>query len=382
MLIITFWSLLVLILWTYVGYPLLLLILKMFKRPDAPGADIEPDCTLIITAYNEEVSIAKKLENSLSLDYPKTKLQIVVASDCSNDRTHEIVEGFFARGIELLVLEERGGKTAAQNAAVAVATGEVLIFTDASTEFTSSTIRSLVQPFADSRVGCVEAELDYISDGETGIGKGAGLYWKYERWVKKAEASVNSLIGVSGCLYAVRKELYSDIAPDMISDFVIASEIHVLGYRTVYAHGAVSKEKTLENTRQEFDMRVRVAVRSINALVRYAKMMNPIKHGFFSVQLVSHKLLRYLVPEMMIALLIVNSVLVWSRNSSEVYDYLLVAHLSVYVLALLGWLTHSIGIRMPMVHVPFYFVQANVAAFWALVLYIGGERKTIWTPAR
>ena len=377
----SFWLLLGLILWTYVGYPILLKLLAAVRRQRITLLPTEPSCTLVITAYNEERSIADKLANSLALDYPREKLQILVASDCSTDRTHEIVEGFADQGIELMVLENRGGKTAAQNAAVKRARGEIVIFTDASTEFSPETIRSLLLPFSDPRVGCVGAELDYVSDEGSGIGKGAGAYWRYEKRVKSLEAAVSSLIGVSGCLYAVRTSLYTEISPDMISDFVIASEIYAKGYLTVYANGAVSKEKTLENTGQEFNMRVRVAIRSVNALIRYAHMLNPFRYGFFAVQLLSHKVIRYLVPELLIALLAVHVAIVL-RGNAPFYQWLLVGHLAVYAAALIGWGTHVAGVKLPLLHIPFYFMQVNAAAFWALLRYIQGERKTIWTPIR
>jgi cellulose synthase/poly-beta-1,6-N-acetylglucosamine synthase-like glycosyltransferase len=379
----SFWAVLGCICWTYVGYPLLLAIVSRFRKRDIISDSIEPTITLVITAYNEELSIGDKLTNSLALDYPKDKLQILVASDCSNDGTHEIVESFAEQGVELVVLSERGGKTAGQNAATKKARGEIIVFTDASTEFAPQTLRDLVKKFADDRVGCIGAELEYVSDEGTDTGKGAGAYWRYEKRVKEMEANVSSLIGVSGCLYAVRRSLYSEIAPDMISDFAIASEIYSKGYITVYGRGAVSKEKTLENPKQEFDMRVRVAIRSINALIRYAHMLNPFRYGFFSIQLLSHKVIRYLVPVLLIILMALHvSIVVIDTPTQFFYKWLLIPHLAVYVAALLGWLAHSLKIKIPGIYIPFYFMQANVAAFWAIIRYIQGERKTIWTPIR
>jgi len=378
-----FWLLFASICWTYIGYPILLVIISKFYHHSIKHEPIEPTITLIITVYNEERAIGDKLTNSLNINYPREKLQILVSSDCSNDKTHEIVESFADQGVELTILRERGGKTVAENAAAAIARGEILVFTDATTEVTPNTLRDLVQKFADERVGCIGAELEYVSDKGTAVGRGAGAYWRYEKWLKKMEASINSLIGVSGCLYAVRRVLYSELAPDMISDFVIASEVYSKGHITVYGSGAVSKEKTLENPRQEFDMRVRVAIGSINALFRYSQMLNPFRYGFFSFQLFSHKVLRYLVPEFLISLLAINIFLVIGESAHIwFYQILLILHLAVYVAALLGWLAHSRGIKIPGIHIPFYFMQVNVAAFWALICYIQGERKTTWIPIR
>lgn len=378
-----FWLTVTVIGWTYVGYPLLLWIATRIKNRNYRSDPIEPSITLIITAHNEEQHIGAKLDNCLGLDYLKDKLQILVASDYSNDRTHEIVESYSDRGVELMILETRGGKTAAQNKAVEQSKGEIVIFTDASTEFETSMLRKIVTYFTDKRVGCVGAELDYVSDKDTNVGRGAGAYWRYEKWIKAMESNANSLIGVSGALYAVRRSLYTPIAIDVISDFVIASEIFSKGYITVYGHGIVSKEKTLEDTKQEIKMRARVAVRSIHALVRYARMLNVFRYGFFSIQLFSHKMVRYLVPELLILLLGLHiGLIVVGSSDPLLYKILLVPHGSVYVLGLLGWFAQHAHVKIPGLHIPFYFLQVNIAALWALILYLKGERMVTWTPLR
>jgi len=378
-----FWTLLGLVVWTYAGYPLLLTLLARLSRRTLRREPIEPSVTLIIAAFNEEKDIGEKLERSLTIDYPKDKLQIVVASDCSTDRTHEIVAAFADRGVELVALPERGGKTAAQNAAAKVARGEVMVFTDATTELAPTVIRDLVEGFADPRIGCIGAELEYVSEGGTAVGKGGGLYWRYEKKVKDLEARVSSLIGVSGCLYAVRTEAYRPIPPELISDFVIAGDVYSRGYITVYGRGAVSSEKTHEEAGKEFDMRVRVAIRSINALVKKAAMLNPFKYGFFAFQLFSHKVVRYLVPELLLLVLALDVWLVL-RHVPPVLLYwvLLGGQAAVYGGAVLGWLCLRLKIKIPFVHIPFYFVVANLAALVAFIRYLGGERKVTWTTVR
>lgn len=378
-----FWTLLGLVGWTYVGYPVLLGILARLRTRTIKFAPIEPTITLIIAAFNEQKDIAAKLDASLAIDYPKDKLQIIVASDCSTDRTHEIVAGYADRGVELVALPERGGKTAAQNAAAKVARGEVMVFTDATTELASTVLRDLVEGFSDPRVGCIGAELEYVSEGGTAVGKGGGAYWRYEKKVKELEAKVSSLIGVSGCLYAVRTAAYRPIPPELISDFVIAGEVYSRGYITVYGRGAVSSEKTHEDSGKEFDMRVRVAIRSINALVQRAALLNPFKYGFFAFQLFSHKVLRYLVPELLIIALAVNVWLVL-RGVPPVLLYwaLLAGQVGVYLGAVVGWLCLRFKIKLPLVHIPFYFVHANLAALVAFIQYLGGERKVTWTTVR
>ena len=384
-----FWVALGAVAWTYAGYPLLLLALARLRpragrpRPPLESAPFEPTVSVIISAYNEEKAIRRKLESTLALDYPADKLEVIVASDCSTDRTHDIVRELAPRGVRLVVLPARAGKTAAQNLAAAAASGELLIFTDATTDLNHGSVRSLVAAFADPRVGCVGAELEYVSAGGSAVGKGGGLYWRYEKRVKELEAAVSTLIGVSGCLYAVRASAYRPIEPDLISDFVIAGDVFQRGFVTVYGGGAISSEKTHEETGPELEMRVRVIIRTINALVRRARMLNPFRYGFFSFQLFSHKVLRYLVPELLLALLGSGLYLAFAGGPwAAVYQALTVAQLAIYLAAAVGWLRQKLGLRLPFVHIPFYFVVVNLAALWALVLYLRGERKVTWTTVR
>lgn len=383
-----FWGSLAAVAWTYAGYPLLLLALARLRprtrraQPQSRSAPFEPTVTVIISAYNEEKAIRQKLETTLALDYPSEKLEVIVASDSSTDRTHEIVSGLAPR-VRLVALSERGGKTAAQNLAAAAAGGEVLIFTDATTVLNRDSVRRLVACLADPRVGCVGAELDYVSEGGSAVGQGGGLYWRYEKRVKELEAEVSTLIGVSGCLYAVRASTYRPIEPDLISDFVIAGDVFQRGFITVYGGGAVSSEKTHEETGEEFEMRVRVIIRTINALVRRARLLNPFRYGFFSFQLFSHKVLRYLVPELLLTILASGLWLALrGETAAPLYRALTVVQLALYLTAAVGWLRQKLGLPLPLVHIPFYFLVVNFAALWALVLYLRGERKVTWTTVR
>ncbi|HVU51648.1 MAG TPA: glycosyltransferase family 2 protein [Polyangia bacterium] len=378
-----FWLLVGTVLWTYAGYPALLVALARFRARDVVREAIEPKVTVIISAYNEEKDIRRKLENTLALDYPPEKLEIVVASDCSTDRTHDIVRELEPRGVRLAVLPERSGKTAAQNLAASMATGEVLVFTDATTQLSPDTVRGLVQGFADPRVGCVGAELAYVSERRSAVGKGGGAYWRYEKKVKELEARVLSLVGVSGCLYAVRAAAYRPIEPELISDFVVAGDVYSRGYITVYGRGTVSQERTHETASKEFDMRVRVIIRTINALVRRGRLLNPLRYRFFAFQIFSHKVLRYLVPQLLLAALLVGLELARSASPyAPLYRALTVGQLVIYGAAALGWLSLKLRLRIPLVHIPFYFVIANVAALWAFVRYLRGDRKVTWNTVR
>src|SRR5262245_50419403 len=228
----------------YIGYPVLMFVLSRLFRQPVRRATIVPRVSMIIAARNEEESIAIKLENALSLDYPSDKFEIIVASDASTDRTDEIIRGFSDRGVILHRQELRQGKTRAQHRAVSVSSGDILIFSDATTMYERDVIHTIVRNFADPNVGCVGGQLVYVNSKSSPIGKGCRSYWNYEKMIKGWESAFGSLIGVSGCLYAVRRSCHAKLASDMIDDFVIATEIQLQGLRTVYEPEAISKEDT------------------------------------------------------------------------------------------------------------------------------------------
>jgi len=378
------WCLAGLVCYAYAGYPFLLAAVGSIRSRRIASAPIAPDVTVIIAAFNEEKDIARKLEMVLALDYPASRRQIIVASDCSTDQTHDIIKSFSGRGVDLVVLPARGGKTAAQNLAVQHARGEILVFTDATTQLASDAIRKLVEPFADPRIGCAGAQLEYQSGAGTAVGRGGGLYWRYEKLVKELESRANSLIGVSGCLYAVRRSLYFPIAPDLISDLVIALDIFSGGHVTVYVPGAVAFEQSHEHAGREFTMRSRVVVRSIHALVRRARLLNPFHSGFFALQLWSHKVLRYLVPELLIAVLLLS---VWMAAQpgprAPFYQGFAALQLLGYgAVPVLYALCRRLNIRTGILSAPFYFILANAAALWALISYLRGARDVTWATIR
>lgn len=379
-----FWSCVVLTAWTYAGYPALLVVLARIRPRPLVQADMEPTVSVIVAAHNEEKHIGSKLQATLALDYPRERLEVIVASDGSTDRTNEIVRGLEGECVRLLAIPERRGKTAVQNAAAREARGEVLVFTDATTRFLPDALRQLLRAFADPRVGCVGADLQYLSREGTLVGKGCGLYWRYEKRVKELESAVNSLIGVSGCLYAIRARLYTPIEPDLTSDFTIALDTFAKGYLTVHARGAVAEEDTNEEPRREFEMRTRVIVQTIHALVRRARLLDPIRYGLFAFQLWSHKVLRYLVPELMLGAFAASVVLaVQAGPRAGLYEAMVAVQVAACIGGLAGWWAwQRFGLRARALSAVLYFAQANAAAFWALVSYLRGERKVTWTTAR
>lgn len=370
---------LALIVYTYVGYPAVLFFLsRWFGRP-VRTSEITPKLSIIIAAYNEEKDIARKLTETLALDYPEDKLEIIVASDCSSDRTDDIVRTFADQGVILHRRPHRLGKTSAQNHAVGVSSGEILIFSDATTYYEKDALKKIVRSFADPQVGAVTGNVIYVDRSATDVGLGARSYWGYEFFLKQCESRLGSLLGVCGCLYAVRRSAYAQLDEDMSSDFVIASEVYLQGLRVIYDPEAISSEDTNKRSQEEFRMRIRIIEQTMSALRRYRQILNPFQHGMYAFQMLSHKVCRYVVPFLLIALFDANAYL---ASSNEFFNSLFMMQILFYVSAFIGWAAEFLGIRLGPFAIPYYFVLANAASLFAFMKFIGGQSHVTWEPLR
>jgi cellulose synthase/poly-beta-1,6-N-acetylglucosamine synthase-like glycosyltransferase len=376
---IIFWSSVAAFCYTYAGYPLLLVVMSRLRARPVRRAQQTPGVSLIITAYNEERDLAAKLENTLALDYPPEKLEIIVASDCSSDRTDDIAREFQTRGVRLHRQPERRGKTAAQNAAVELARGEIILFSDATTLYHADVLRVMMPDFADSSVGCVAGRLVYVDPTKSSVGSGARSYWGYETFLKERESRTCSLIGVSGCLYAVRRAAYVPMYEEACSDFLIATKMVEQGLRTIYEPAAVCTEETNRRTDKEMRMRVRVIAQTYTDLWRHRAMLNPLRSGFYGVQLISHKVMRYAVPLFLALILLASFVL---AKDSVFYLAALAAQLLFYAAAAAGWLLERTGVRVRLLALPHYFLLTNLASVVAFYKFLRGERYARWEPIR
>ncbi len=385
-----FWGSAATLAYTYVGYPLLAGLVSHYKtRPVRRENGFEPMVSLIITAYNEELGLTAKLENTLLLDYPPEKLEILVASDCSSDATDEIVKTFATRRdnpfrTRLHRQAQRGGKTAAQNAAVELAEGEIILFSDATTLYNSDVLRSMMPNFADAEVGCVAGRLLYVDPAQSGVGSGAKSYWGYETFLKTCESRIGSLIGASGCLYAVRRAAYVPLPPEACSDFVIATVMVEQNLRAVFEPDAVCTEETNRRTDRELKMRVRIITQTFTDLWTHRAMMNPLRSGFYAVQLLSHKVLRYFAPFFLLALWPSSAQL---ARKSRLHRALFGLQNLFYALAAAGfWKSRQPdeqkGKLARLTSLPFYFVLANYASLLAVFQWLRGERYATWETAR
>jgi cellulose synthase/poly-beta-1,6-N-acetylglucosamine synthase-like glycosyltransferase len=376
MLTIFFWIAAVLMVYVYAGFPIIVRALaRVLDRP-VNRAPITPSVTVIVTAYNEEKSIRAKLDNLLSVDYPAELMDVLVASDASSDATDEIVTQYGSPRVALFRVEGRLGKTACQNRAIRRARGEIVIFTDATTELDRDAVKALVANYNDPEVGCVSGRaMYYYSDSLTS--RGGASYWEFEHGVRAAESRLGSVIGASGCFYSVRKSAYREIDPALISDFVIALVMVEQGLRTILEPAAISREETLERPNRELSMRVRVALRSITALAAGRRFLNPFKYGLFAWELWSHKVLRYASPLIWLVLLVSSALLL---RVHWFYAFALLGQLALLAMGLIAWLLHG---RVPKLLVkPYYFLLTNVASLIAISRFLRGDRIAIWQTVR
>lgn len=369
----------ILLVYTYVGYPLVVYLMsRMFPQRHDPNP-ITPTVTILITAFNEQEAIAAKLDNTLALAYPEDKIEILVASDGSTDRTDEIVKTYADRGVRLFRQDGRVGKTITQNNAVAAATGEIIIFSDATTDYTPDILDRVLPHFADDNIGCVAGRLVYVDDAASSVGSGAKGYWNYETFIKQAESRACSLIGASGALYAVRRSAYVPMYAEACSDFLICTMLYRDGYRSIFEPEAVCFETTNVRSDDEMRMRIRVISQTFTDLWRNRDMLLPWRSGFYAVQLLSHKLLRYAVPLLLVVALISNAVLAFP---SPFFAILLALQLVAYGAAILGFVLERSGIKAGPLAFPMYFILANFASAAAFFQFLRGERYAAWEPIR
>lgn len=369
-----FFGAMFLIFFAYFGYPLTLVLLGWLFGKDAKRSAISPTVTFIITVHNEERRIKDKLENTLSLDYPGDKRQIVVASDGSTDRTNEIVCSYLSQGVELLEISDQQGKENAQKEAVEKATGEILVFSDVATILEPKGLQRLVSNFADPTVGCVSSEDRLL--GRDGKPSGEGFYVRYEMWLRRLESRVNSLVGLSGSLFAARKAVCEDFSGEMQSDFRTVLNSMKMGLRGISDPLAIGFYQDAADQKREWDRKIRTVLRGLTVFFRHRELLNVAKYGLFSYQLFCHKLLRWSVPLLLIAALVFNVML---AVNSLPYSVLLLVQSSFYILAIVGWQKEGLQ-NIGLIKIPMYFAIVNVSILVAWYRYLRGQRIVTWAP--
>ena len=363
--------------YVYFGYPALLWVLSRVRERPVRAADHTPLASFVIAAYNEERVIGDKIANTLALDYPEDRIEVLVVSNGSTDRTEEIVRSWNDPRVRLIALP-RPGKMHALNEGAKAATGEILVFTDADFLLDRHTLRLLASKFADPEVGgvcgarntTVRREGDATSEGE-------GLYARWDKWQKTLESRIGSVFAADGLLYAIRRTLYTPIADLHAADDIwVSTRIPIQGYRLLFEPNATAYELAGVDADQEFKRRIRVTNHSVRGLLTLGTHL--FTHGFYSLELLSHKLVRHLIPFFLVPLFIVSAFLAAYR---PIYLLAFSGQVALYALALIGWALRGrpIGRAKPF-FIPYFFCFVNGAALFGVLAILRGSKTEAWVP--
>ena len=366
--------------YAYAGYPALLKLLSRRRQLVQHEMTELPGISIVLPVYNEAAVIAATLEQILAADYPADRRQILVVSDASSDGTDDIVTQFASRGVELLRLSHRQGKTAAENAARPLLTGEIIVNTDASVRIDRAALAALVAAFGDPSVGVASARDVSIASLDAGVNGGEGMYVGYEMWVRDLETQTGGIVGASGCLYAIRAPLHMlPIRDDLSRDFAAALTAREQGYRAVSVPTALCYVPRGRSLRQEYRRKVRTITRGLATLSHKRALLNPLRYGRFSWMLASHKVCRWLVPWALLAATLALATLALTSAPARVP---LAGAGVIGLLAAIGWWWPDAQ-RLPRaLALPAYVVAGNLAVLHAWIRLITGRAAPVWEPTR
>lgn len=373
--LVLFWFSLGCIAYTYAGYPLVLIGISGARqlrtdwrhvstgRTRRVGSSQDlPRVAVLVAAYNEERHIEQRIRNILQQDYPGERLRIYVGSDCSNDRTAELVRSFTSDRLTFADFKDRRGKPSVINDLANMASEEILVLTDANTFFAPETVRNLTRHFDKPEIGCVCGELRMVGGGDR-VENQDHIYWRYERFLKFFESRIDALLGANGGVYALRRKDYTPIpAKTIVDDFWISMEIIESGRKCVYDPEAVATEAIPDRIGDEFRRRVRIGIGNYQALGRFARMLDP-RRGWVALSFLSHKCLRWLVPHFMVTALACNLLLL----DAGFYTAVFLAQIVFYACAWIGWRYAQKGLAPRLLRIPLFFVSMNLGllvGFW------------------
>ena len=381
MLVFLFWLFLAVVLYTYLGYAVLVWAwARLVYRPKTVASTaFEPDVTLVVPAYNEADILAAKLDNCLALDYPASKLQLLFITDGSNDHSGRVLAAY----PQVLHLHQptRAGKSMAENRAIRHVSTPYVIFTDCNTDLNPGAVRELLKHYVDPRVGAVSGEKRVRTDGSTS-GAGEGLYWQYESLLKQCDSDICSLMGAAGELVSFRTELFKPLEADTIlDDFVQSMRIVGAGHRVVYEPGAYAMEPPSFSLKEEMKRKVRICAGGWQAMSRLPTLLNPLRQPVVAFLYLSHRVLRWSLTPLLLALLLpLNTAL--AVEAGGCYSLIMVLQLGFYASAGLGWALAARGRSAGKLLVPLYFTMMNVAVFQGFWRFVRKAHPAAWDKAQ
>lgn len=382
-----FWICLSVVVYTFLGYGIVLFILVKLKRlfikplELKPGTNL-PSVTVLIAAYNEEDLIIEKIQNTLALNYPEDKLQILFITDGSTDQTPEKIRGY--EMVTLLHKDERAGKMAAIKRAIPFIKGEITVFTDANTFLNNDAIRELVKHYQNPKVGAVAGEKRiFVAQKADASAAGEGFYWKYESKLKKLDYELYSNVGAAGELFSIQTRLYQHVESDtIIDDHMIAMRIAEKGYIIAYEPAAYAMETSSANASEELKRKIRIAAGGMQSILRLGKAANPFYQPVLTFQYISHRVLRWTItPVSIVAVFILNLLIVWN-GGSPLYQLLFVAQVIFYFLSILGLLFERRNIKIKVFFIPYYFCLMNYAVLAGIIRYFNKNQSAAWEKSK
>jgi poly-beta-1,6-N-acetyl-D-glucosamine synthase len=382
-----FWTSFFVVFYSYIGYGLLMILLVSLKRvfrknkvKVAPEKDLPP-LAVVIAAYNEEEYITQKIENTLALDYPRDKLEIVFVTDGSTDKTPDLVRQY--PGIIIYHQSERKGKVAAINRILPFVKSPLILFCDANTFLNKNCATEIVKHYIDPRVGGVAGEKKIFQTvGDSAAAAGEGLYWKYESFLKKLDSDFYTTVGAAGELFSVRKELIEEVPEGtIIEDFVQSLSICRKGFVVRYEPNAYAKETASASIREEMKRKVRICAGAFQAMVLLKELFNVFKYPIVSFQFISHRILRWTLCPIALVLLLVSNFLIVLTGGNLFYQIMLFLQVIFYGMAIAGWIFANKDIRVKILYIPFYFVFMNAAVFIGFGRYIRKKQTVVWDKA-
>ena len=382
---IIFWVLISIILYSYFIYGFVLFFLhfvrKKDKKPEYAYENL-PEVTLFIAAYNEKDFVKDKVRNSKSLNYPEDKIRYLWVTDGSDDGTPEMLKEY--DGIEVLHEPERKGKIGAINRGMKHVKTPIVVFSDSNTLLAKDSIIEIVTAFKDKSVGCVAGEKRImVKKKDSAVGAGEGIYWKYESLIKRYESEIYSSMGAVGELFAIRKELFSDVEKDtLLDDFIISMRIAMQGYKIRYTSKAYAMETASVNIKEELKRKIRIAIGGIQAIKRLRGLLNPFKYHFLTIQYISHKVLRWTIIPWSVLLLAPLNVIIVMNNATAFYSCMLILQVIFYLLVIFGKSLEHRKTSFKLLFVPYYVFIMNISAVIGCLRFITGKYSHNWEKSR
>ncbi len=367
------------IIYCYGIYPFILFCLAKCKRGVVPDFTLhsQSSVSIIVAAYNEEKHIAQKIENCLNLEYPKDRLEVIIASDGSTDKTVEISQNYASHGIKVFAFPLRRGKVNLLNDVIPKAKHEIIVLTDANTIFSPGAINKLIRHFTDPRIGAVCGALEFTKPDGSRTAELEGIYWKFETFLKRIEGSFGSLLGANGAIYAIRKSLFEPLPPDtIVEDFIIPMKILEKGYRVVYEPQAFATEEATKHIIQEKTRRIRIGAGDFQALIMLRRLLHP-RFGFVSFAFWSHKVLRWFMPFFLFLAFVSNMVLV-KFYPNTFYKALFITQCFFYFSAFIGYILSWGNIPIKVFNLCYYFVSMNLALFLGFLRFLTKSQSVTW----